>query len=511
MVQACRAPWLVANSSMAARVASRAMSHHPDRLHDRPRSWHPRAVQVNRLTWTVVLVLIATARLAGAQGAKVAKEFQRPSQGVAIVRKGHGPPLTYASCQLAYTWTKRQLDGTVMSSGVEHGELDIGRRYHLGVDVTLSGMQLGETRRHWTGQEIVDIAMQEAKCPSLPNGLRIEPGAVIRQGLRGALDIAASPDGGSPVVRSVKLSGSAVVVDYFMSESLAEWTEQYPMTQLEARLAHAQAQLDLKAGRPRDAERKLRRALALEPTLSAAAIELAEMLLTAGKRDDALAAVTEVSRTRAVWLYRQILDHPVLAPLRDLPALRAALTTNGDARWDGGASTEPYDRAHDGGAFTVAYSPALDAFAVKQTTDFDGNSGGSWVDFIGADGKPQTSIDMVSCMGADCSGSPERTELLNRMLADLGFTKGEAGQNAVTDGTQGCRYRFASVHIGVVCGKDHVRVVQRDTVLIEQALQGYHYTFAVRFPGIVALGTWSDGYGHQTITGLQILRSPTIP
>jgi len=97
------------------------------------------------------------------------------------------------------------------------------------------------------------------------------------------------------------------------------------------------------------------------------------------------------------------------------------------------------------------------------------------------------------------------------MLADLGFTKGEAGQNTATDGTQGCRYRFASVHIGVVCGEKQVRIVQRNAVLLEEPLQGFHYTFAVRFPGIVALGTWTDGYGHQTVTGLQVLRASTIP
>src|SRR5689334_23196190 len=111
------------------------MSRHPGPQHDRP-------------LWTCVLVLLATAPPAAAQGAKVAKEFQRPSQSVAIVRKGHGPPLIYASCQLTYTWTKRRLDGTVVSSHVEQGELDVGRRYDLGVNVILSGMQQGETRRH---------------------------------------------------------------------------------------------------------------------------------------------------------------------------------------------------------------------------------------------------------------------------------------------------------------------------------------------------------------------------
>jgi len=447
------------------------------------------------MTRIVAVVLLATARLAAAQGPKVAKEFQRPSQGFAILHKGHGPPIGYASCQLTYTWTKRQLDGTIASSSVEQRELDIGALYDLGV--SLNGMQVGETRRHWTGIAIVDIAMQEAHCPSLPNGLRIEPGAVIRQGVRAALDIAARPDGGGPVVRSVKLRGSVVVVDYFMSESLVEWTERYPMSQIEARLAYAQAQLDRKAGRPAEALRGLQRALALEPALSGAALELAEMLLAAGKRDEALAAVTEVSRTRAVWLYRQILERPVLAPLRDLPALQAALATRGNARWDG--------------TLPIAYSPVLDTFAVIQTTDFDGNGGGAWVEFIGADGQPQTRIGMVSCQGMDCPVSPQGTELLNRMLADLGFTRGETGQDTRADGAAECRYRFPSVHIGVVCGKDQVRVVQQNTVLIERPLQGYHYAFAVRFPGIVALGTWTDGYGHQTVTGLQVLRASTIP
>ena len=267
---------------------------------------------------------------------------------------------------------------------------------------------------------------------------------------------------------------------------------------IEARLAHAQAQLDIKAGRSPEAIRGLRRALALEPALSAAAIELAELLLAAGSHDEAFAAVAEVARTRPVWLYRQILERAALAPLRDLPALQAVLTTNGDARWDGDA-------------FTVAYSRMLDAFAVKQTTDYDGNGGGSWVDFIGADGLLQTKIGMASCLGMDCSVSPQSIELLNRMLTDLDFTKGETGQIPPTDGTQECRFRFPSVHIGVVCGQTEVRVVKQNTVLIEQARQGYHYTFAVRFPGIVALGTWSDGYGHQTITGLQSLRSPALP
>src|SRR4051812_12859439 len=369
---------------------------HPDLLHDRPRSWPPRAGMV-------VVVLLASARLAGAEGPRIAKEFQQPSQGFAILHRGHGPPIGYASCQLTYAWTRRQLDGTITSSSIEQRELGIGRLYDL--DASLDGMQVGETRRHWTGREIVDLTVKEAHCPSLPNGLRIEPGAVIRQGVRGALGIAAPPDGGSPVVRSVKLSGPVVVVDYFMSESLVAWTERYPMTQIEARLAHAQARLDRKAGRSAEALRGLQRALALEPALSDAAIELAEVLLAAGKRDDALAAVTEVSRTRAAWLYRQILERPVLAPLRDLPALRAALASNGDARWDG--------------EFTVAYSPVLDAFAVNQATDFDGNGGGSWVDFIGADGQLQTSIDMVSCRGMDCPVSSGSPELLNRMLADL--------------------------------------------------------------------------------------------
>lgn len=451
---------------------------------------------MTRMTRMAAVALLATARLAGAQPAKVAKEFQRPSQGFAIVHKGHGAPIGYASCKLTYAWTRRQLDGTILSSSVEERELDIGTVYDLGV--SLNGMQVGETRRHWMGPQIVDITVQEAHCPSLPNGLRIEPGAVIRQGVRGALDIAARPDGGWPVVQSVKLRGSVVVVDYFMSQSLEAWTEQYPMTQIEARLAYAQAQLDRKAGRSAEALRGLQRALALEPALAGAALDLAEMLLAAGKRDDALAAVTEVSRTRAVWLYRQILERPALAPLRDLPALGAALTAKGNARWD-----------NEG--FTIAYSPALDVFAVTQSTDFDGNGGGSWVAFVGADGREQTSIGMARCQGMDCPVPPHSIELLNRMLADLGFTTGEAGQDTATGDTPGCRYRFPSVHIGVVCGKDRVRVVQKDAVLIEQPLQGYRYRFAVRFPGIVALGTWTDGYEHQTVTGLQVLRASTIP
>jgi hypothetical protein len=283
-----------------------------------------------------------------------------------------------------------------------------------------------------------------------------------------------------------------------MSESLAAWTEQYPMTQIEARLAHAQAQVDRKAGRSAEAVRGLQRALALEPTLSAAAVELAELMLATGKRDAAFAAVAEVARTRPVWLYRQILERPALAALRDVPALQPALATKGDARCDAD--------------FTVAYSRATDTFAVRQTTDIDGNGGASWVEFIGADGLVQTGTIRVSGVGMGCPAVPGSTELVNRMLTDLGFTRGEAGENtAATDHTQGCRFRFPSVHIGVVCGKDQVRVVKQNTVLIEQALQGYGYTFSARFPGIVALGTWSDGYGHQTITGLQVLRAAAIP
>jgi hypothetical protein len=452
-------------------------------------------VQANRVIGTVAVVLIASARLAGAQVAQVAKEFQRPRQDFAIVHQGHGPPITYASCQLTYAWTKRQLDGTVITSGVEHRELELGR---TDLDVSLTGRQLGETRRDWTPTQIVDITVQEAHCPSLPNGLRIEPGAVIRQGLRGVLDIAAGSSGGPPVVKTVKVSGSAVVVDYFMTESLAAWTEQYPMTQIEARLAHAQAQLDHKAGRSAEAVRGLERALALEPTLSAAAVELAELMLATGKRDDAFAAVAEVARTRPVWLYRQILERPALAALRDVPALQPALATKGDARCDAD--------------FTVAYSRATDTFAVRQTTDLDSDGGASWVEFIGADGQVQTGTFMVGGVGMGCPALPASTELVNRMLTDLGFTRGEAGQDtAATDRTHGCRFRFPSVHIGVVCGKDQVRVVTQNTVLIEQALQGYGYTLAARFPGIVALGTWTDGYGHQTITGLQVLRAPAIP
>jgi hypothetical protein len=455
-------------------------------------------VHANRVgTACAVAVVIASARPAGAQGAQLAREFQRPGQGFAIVHRGHGPPLTYASCQLTYAWTRRQLDGTVITSGIEHRELDTGRLYDL--DVSLTGRQLGETRRDWTATGIVDITVQDARCPALPGGLRIEPGAVIRGGLRGALDIAAAPDGGLPVVRTVRLSGSAVVVDYFMSESLAAWTEQYPMTQIEARLAHAQAQLDRRAGRSADAVRGLQRALALEPTLFAAAVELAELMLATGRRDDAFAAVADVARARPVWLYRQILERPALAALRDVPGLQPALATKGDARCDAD--------------FTVAYSRATDSFAVRQTTDLDGNGGASWVEFIGADGRVQTGTFMVEGVGAGCPALPASTELVNRMLTDLGFTRGEAGQKiaAATDAMQGCRFRFPSVHIGVVCGKDRVRVVAQNTVLIERALQGYGYTFAVRFPGIVALGTWTDGYGHQTITGLQVLRAPAIP
>lgn len=454
---------------------------------------------MNRVIRTVVvaLVLVATARLAGAQGAKVAKEFQPPKQGFAIVRVGHGPPITYAACKLTYAWTKRQLDGTVIGTGVEQHELNSGRRYDLGI-YSLVGRQVGETRREWTGSGIIDVTMQKAQCPSLPNGLRIEPGAVVRRGLRGALDVAARPDGGSPLVWSVKLDGTVVVVDYLMSESLAGWTQRYPMTQIEARLAHAQAQVDRKAGRSAEAVRGLRRALALEPALAAAAVDLAELLLATDKHDDAVAAVAEVARTRPVWLYRQILERPALAALRSLPELQTALASKGDARWDGEA-------------FTAAYSRALDVFAVQQTTDMDGNGGGTWVDFIGADGEVQTSIRMATCAGMDCPVSPQGTDLVNRMLADLGFMKGEAGQTSATDGTQGCRMRFPSVHLGVVCGATQVRIVKRDAVLIEQPIGGEHYTFAVRFPGIIVLGTWSDGYGHQTITGIQVLRSSTVP
>jgi hypothetical protein len=453
---------------------------------------------VHRVTRTVVvaLVVIATARLAGAQGAKLAEEFKQPSQGFAILRAGHGPPITYGACKLTYAWTMRQLDGTVVGSGVEQHELNVGRQYKLWI--TLTGRQVGETRRDWTGSDIIDVTIQKAQCPSLPNGLRIEPGAVVRQQLRGALDVAAPPAGGSPVVWSVKLDGAVVVVDYLMSESLEEWTQRYPLAQIEARLAHAQAQLDRKAGRSADAVRELRHALAVEPTLSDAAVDLAELLLAADKHDDAVAAVAETARTRPAWLYRQILERPALAPLRDLPALQPALASKGDARWDGEA-------------FTVAYSRALDMFAVQQSTDSDGNGGAAWVDFIGVDGRLQTTIRMFTCEGMDCPVLPHSVDLLNRMLADLGFVKGEAAQNSATDGTQGCRLRFPSVHLGVVCGATQVRIVKRDAVLIEQPLGGERYRFAVRFPGIIVLGTWDDGYGHQTITGIQVLRSSTIP
>jgi hypothetical protein len=118
---------------------------------------------------------------------------------------------------------------------------------------------------------------------------------------------------------------------------------------------------------------------------------------------------------------------------------------------------------------------------------------------------------MASCGETDCLPPPASIELLNRMLADLGFIKGEAGQKIATDDTQQCRYRFPSVHLGVVCGKDQVRVVQQNTVLVEQPMLWPHDGFAVRFRGIVALGTWTDGYEHQTVTGLQVLRASTIP
>lgn len=446
---------------------------------------------------TAVIVVIAAARLAaaqGAKGAKIPKEFQPPKDGVAIVRKGRGLPVTYASCAVTYAWTRRQLDGKVVTSGEDHRDLDSGRVYDL--DISLTGMLLGETRRYWRPQDILDVTVREARCPSLPDGMWIAPGAVIQKGLAGELEIGGPSGGGYPIVKSVKLRGSAVVVDYMMSESLMEWTQQYPMTQIEARLAHAQAQAHRKAGRSADAMRELRRALALEPTLSTAAVELAELLLAAGRQDEAAAVVADAARTRPVWLYRQILDRQVLAPLEALPAIRAARATPGDVHWSDD--------------FTVAYSRATDTFAVRQSTDFDGNGGGTWVDFIGPDDRLQASVNLVSCQGMDCPLDTRGVELVNRMLADLGFTRGADGEK-VEDQTLACKFRFPSVHVGVVCGKDHVRVVQRDTVLVEAALQGYRYTFAVRFPGVVALGTWTDGYGHQTITGLQVLRSPAIP
>jgi hypothetical protein len=444
------------------------------------------------LAATVLSVPVAAAPLSG----KVARAFRPPASGARILAAGRGDPLGYSSCEVGYRWTSRAADGAVVREGVEPPQpLDEGLLtidgHRLGV--TLRDLRLGETWREWVGAvAIVDVTITSARCPRLPGGLSVAPGRVMRGGVAGALEVDGGHTGGALWLVNARVVGDALVVDYEMSESLETWTQRYPLAAVEARLAYAEAGRARAAHDPATALAALRRALGLDPTLRAAVVDLAEALLGAGQPDEALAAVAGLARAAPGWLFVQVADRPALAPLR------AALPQVAP-----GHATIAKD-----GPFVAAYSPALDLIAVPQRTDYDGNGGSTWVDLLDADDQVVASYAVQRCDGSGmtCEVDPAAQRRLAAALITLGFEPGEAA-TSVGD----CRFRFPTGHLGIACDASHVRVLSRDDVLVEAPNQQSYYDWAVRFPGLVVLGTRHDGYGKQTITGAQRLRSPRLP
>jgi hypothetical protein len=202
---------------------------------------------------------------------------------------------------------------------------------------------------------------------------------------------------------------TAILVRY--DNGVSTRTVRLPLAVLEARLENA---LAMKAHRAKDFEgaaRGFTKALAEDPGFDLAAINLACAHAMAGKRAAAVDALRPLLKRAALLVYHRALTDPELASVAEAPEIRALKAArSGTARWD------PSKRRLVGGV--VAYSPAYRAVAaLRQTTLFSEDDAVkdrtlSRLVILSAD-SGKTLLDW------DLAGA--RAELVDRLLADLGF------------------------------------------------------------------------------------------
>lgn len=446
--------------------------------------------------------------------------------------------------EVTYEYTAWRPDGlTLVSETVRDrplGSLPVPLREALG------SMGVSERRRLWltslpreldylspgrATSVVIDVRLVsiQRKIDALPGGMRIVawlPGrrsfTIGRGGVTAPLPLEAgriSPvtDRVEPTdIVAVKLSPDrATVAVSLVDNCLAgDFVVTYPVAALQARLENASALRIHRARKYPEAERAFRRVVGLDPDFELGYTNLASALALQGKAREAVDALRPLIDRNPAWVYHKVLEDSELATLAEAPeivALRAP--TRGTARVDLLAATAAWSAEHD--------------LIAAVMTGFD-----SALLILAPDGAVRARIRLVSGdeIDVDCYESPERCDPVlaharpavaarkaraDALLRDLGFSPVPGSDGRVIAPQQGRppRVSFDAAKLGLVLGKDKVRVVRHDDVLVEADAHGAELIWAVLFPGMIVyrwLAPGSEMCGSDP-SGIATIRSPALP
>jgi hypothetical protein len=204
-------------------------------------------------------------------------------------------------------------------------------------------------------------------------------------------------------------------------------------------------------------------ALALDPSLVSAALNLASAQARGGHRDQAITTLVHLAATAPRLVAWRVAVDPDLAALADAPALIAL-----DAKVPGTATGPGLHRAG------VAASAELGVYALVRTMGDLSDTGGS-SEIVIVDGATGATIDRLSTLPGPA---------LERGLRALGMATEGITTTALTRGDDHkAKGVLPGTHLGVVVAGGHARVVTGDTVLGEVALtDDEHDAWAARLP-----------------------------
>jgi hypothetical protein len=297
----------------------------------------------------------------------------------------------------------------------------------------LRGMPAGSSRKVW-GQDLscdhggcapgsrwraeLELLSIERRHDDLPDGMVITSGFEVSRGkLRASLD---ADDTG--LIVEVRLTApDTVTVSYQgpCSDSDVR-TVRFALDTLRARLAHAGAIADARAGRFRAAAKGFAQAIALDPMLDDAYVELAAADLRLGRRHDAAVALAPLAQRDAPWSYWQIVADPRLRKLHDEPEIRAL------------RAKDPADPIGDATAQLVEptgrWLVAIDDLGIPRQADVFDRATGQRIAVI--------AVDDPAHPGQSTDAMDARWATARRALAELGFTVAQGTSAQLDDAHQ---------------------------------------------------------------------------
>jgi hypothetical protein len=314
----------------------------------------------------------------------------------------------------------------------------------------------------------------------LPGGLTlvVEPDSftVRRDGLAAPLTVV-GPRVTLSELKDVAVDADAKEVIATLADTCdAAHTIHLTVAGLNARLENVAALALHRAHKWTEAVAGFSRALALDPTLDAAATNLASAELLAGRPDEALRKLAPLLEKAPVATYAQLASDPELAPLLKRPALSALRAPSpGKARLTIGKND------------VVLGGKELGALAVSSRHRMIATVDDAWswalclgeadlvlFDATGAEVKRLplfSTSDMTNDEARDCpfkraakAKIAARVAAAQRVLTDLGFAVVAGGEDVTVSTTEKGlpKASFPRAKLGLVMGTDRVRILRGD-------------------------------------------------